>query len=227
MNQDKNDMVKKESEAKTTREPRAQRAARAGKGPEATAPRAERRVTGVSQREEQPRPVRDHNRRWLFLVADLVLLAVIFVAIFFLVSLLTPLSLFSSGGDEVRTVTYTVEFTGVEKDAFATLRKGDAVVDKTTGNVIGTVTDFEPRKYVVYTDRPTDEKDEALDSYVVTKAEYPEEFTTLAVTITVQADYTVGIGYTVEDCRIAVGREYELNFPGCAGKGVCVDFRAE
>ena len=30
------------------------------------------------------------------------------------------------------------------------------------------------------------------------------------------------MGYTAEDCRIAVGRSYDLRFPGYAGKGVCI-----
>lgn len=177
--------------------------------------------------EHREGPKRERSRRGLFLIADVMLLAVIFAAIFFLVSLLTPFTLFDNTEEEARTVTYTVEFKGVDKDAFASLRKGDTVVDKATGAVVGEVTDLEPRKYVVYTDVPTDEKDETLDSHVVTKAEYPEEFTTVSVTITVTADYVAGVGYTVDGCRIAAGREYELNFPGCAGKGTCVEFKAE
>jgi cytoskeletal protein RodZ len=197
MNQDKNDTKKKK------------------KG--AVAPEGERRSM----------PKKERSRRGLFLIADVVLLAVIVAAIFFMVSLLTPFSLFDNNKDEARTVTYTVEFKGVEKDAFASLRKGDTVVDKATGAVVGVVTDLEPRKYVVYTDVPTAEKDETLDSHVVTRTEYPEEFTTVSVTVTVTADYAEGVGYSVDGCRIAVGREYELNFPGCAGKGVCVEFKAE
>lgn len=197
MNQDKNDTKKKK------------------KG--AVAPEGERRSM----------PKKERSRRGLFLIADVVLLAVIVAAIFFMVSLLTPFSLFDNNKDEARTVTYTVEFKGVEKDAFSSLRKGDTVVDKATGAVVGVVTDLEPRKYVVYTDVPTAEKDETLDSHVVTRTEYPEEFTTVSVTVTVTADYAEGVGYSVDGCRIAVGREYELNFPGCAGKGVCVEFKAE
>ena len=90
--------------------------------------------------------------------------------------------------------------------------------------------DYDPwqGKYVKNAyDATKGEKDETLDSHVVTKTEYPEEFTTVSVTITVTAEYTEGVGYTVDGCRIAVGREYELNFPGCAGKGVCVEFKAE
>lgn len=191
------------------------------------APKRGGALPGASTGENQNALKRERSRRGLLLIADVVLLAVIFAAIFFLVSLLTPFSLFDTVQEETRTVTYTVEFKGVEKDAFASLRKGDTVIDKESGTVMGIVTDLEPRKYVVYTDVPTDEKDETLDSHVVTKTEYPEEFTTVAVTITVTSDYVSGVGYTVEDCRIAAGREYELNFPGCAGKGTCVEFKAE
>ncbi|MBQ8356371.1 MAG: DUF4330 family protein [Clostridia bacterium] len=170
-------------------------------------------------------PKKESNRRWLFLVVDILLLAAIVAAVLFLVSLLTPFSLFDSDREEVRRVTYTVELAGVERDSLGALKVGDAVVDSETGATIGVVTAVNSRAYEVYTDVPVEDED--LNSYVVTKATYPEEFNTVTVTLSVDADYEAGVGYTVDDCRIAVGRTYELNFPGYAGSGVCVAFNAE
>lgn len=166
------------------------------------------------------------HRRWLFLLLDVLLLIAVVAAIFFLVLLLTPLDLFGGAGEDQRTVTYTVEFAGVDRDSVEALRVGDSVTDATTGSVIGVVVAVNSRPYEVYTDIPTDEADESLQSHVVTKNTYPDTFNTVTVTIEVLADYKAGEGYLAEDCRIAVGREYDLRFPAYAGNGVCVTFES-
>lgn len=165
------------------------------------------------------------HRRWLFLLVDVLLLAAIVAAILFLISLLTPIKLFDSSAEEVRTLTYTIEIKGVDKATMSALHAGDEVIDKRTGAVIGVVSAIDSRAYEVFAD--TSSKDVALDSFVVDKLIYPEDFNTVTVTLTAEAVYEGGVGYTVDDCRIAVGREYELYFPGYAGEGVCVGLRAE
>ncbi len=171
------------------------------------------------------RPAKEHHRRWLFLLVDILLLAAIVAAVIFLVSLLTPFSLTDRDADETRVITYTVELAGVHRDTVSALHVGDSVTDKETGAVIGTVTAINARAYSVYTDVPSEEKDPVLDSYVVTKTEYPEDFNTVEITIAVEADYTAGVGYSVEDCRIAVGRVYELYFPAYAGRVTCTEMQ--
>ena len=168
---------------------------------------------------------KDSSRRWLFLVVDVLLLAVIVAAIVFIVSLLTPFSLFESEDTEMRQITYTVEIAGVDRDSLSALKVGDPVTDKETGAVIGVVSAVSSRAYEEYTDVLTEDK--ALNSYVVTKVTYPEEFNTVTVTLAVAANYRAGVGYSVEDCRIAVGRTYDLYFPAYAASGVCVECRAE
>ena len=166
------------------------------------------------------------HRRGLFLLLDVFLLVAVVAAIFFLVLLLTPLDLFGGAGDEQRSITYTVEFAGVDSDSVEALRVGDAVTDAATGSVIGVVVAVNSRPYEVYTDIPTEEADETLQSHVVTKNTYPDSFNTVTVTVQVIADYVEGEGYLAEDCRIAVGREYDLRFPAYAGNGVCVTFES-
>ena len=67
-------------------------------------------------------PKRDNTRRWLFLAVDVVLLAAIVAAIVFLVSLLTPFSIFESDGEEARNITYPVELAGVDRDSLGALK---------------------------------------------------------------------------------------------------------
>ena len=182
---------------------------------------------GEAKLNRAERPAREHHRRWLFLLVDVLLLAAIVAAVIFLVSLLTPFTLFKGEADETRTVTYTVELAGVHRDAVSALHVGDSVTDSTTGAVIGTVTAINARSYSVYTDVPSEVKDPVLDSYVVTKAEYPEDFNTVEITISVEADYTAGVGYSVGECRMAVGRSYELYFPAYTGNVTCIELYLE
>ena len=59
------------------------------------------------------------------------------------------------------------------------------------------------------------------------KNTYPDELKTVSVVIVTDAVYESGVGYAVEDCRIAVGRTYQLRFPGFVGSGVCVSCKPE
>ena len=171
------------------------------------------------------------SRRWGLLVVDILLLVTILAAIFFLVVLLTPFDPFGGGETEERTVLYTVEISGVDRDSVQSLHVGDIVTDVDTGSVIGEVVEVASRAYEVYTDLPSTEADLTADGehniHVVTKKIYPEDFQTLAVTIRVTADYEKGVGYWAQDCRIAVGRTYEIRLPAYAGEGVVVTFAEE
>ena len=166
-----------------------------------------------------------HDRRWLFIVVDVVLLAAIVGAIIFLVSLISPKPLFAGGGKEERRLTYTVELSGIEKGSLEALKVGDTVIDRESGAVIGTVSEVASRAYEIYTDVP--EKDAELGSDVVKKSTYPDDLCTVTLTLVVEADYEASVGYSVDGCRIAVGRTYLLGLPSFVGEGVCVEFRAE
>ncbi len=161
------------------------------------------------------------KRKWIFWVVDITLVAVILAAVLFIVSLLTPFSLFG-GGEELRGISYTVEFAGVNSSFVEKLQVGDVVTDAETGKVIGTVSAIDIRPYEVYTDVPSSEKDEELDSFVVTKITYPEGYHTIAVTIKTDAEYREGSGYTAGGTRIAVGRMYTLRLPAYTGEGECI-----
>ena len=173
----------------------------------------------------QGKEKRDQGRRWLFWTVDVLLLVSIVAAILVAVSLLTPFSLFDSNEDETRNITYTVEFAGVDSASISRLQVGDSVVDVKTGSVIGTVSAINNRPYEVYTDTPVEDAELGEDVWVVGTYTYPDSYVTVTVTITVTADYAAGLGYSAEDCRIAVGGEYELRFPSYTASGVCTGIR--
>ena len=164
----------------------------------------------------------ERRRRWFFLLVDILLLLVVLTAVFFLVVILTPLDLFKGSKIEERSIVYTVELAGVDRDSIEALAVGDTVTDTQTGSAIGIVTEVHSRPYEAYTDIPTTEMDAGLNSYLVTKNTYPDNFKTVTVTVRATADYESGIGYTVERSRIAVGRSYDLRFSSYSGSGVCV-----
>lgn len=164
-------------------------------------------------------PPAEKKRRGLFLLMDLLLLLCIVSAAFFLILAFTPLRLGTDA--EQREVVYTVELAGVEKDFVSLLQEGDVVTDAATGVVIGTVSEIRIRPYEAYTTLPTTDVDAELGKHVVRKTTN-EDLNTVTVTVRVGADYKVGEGYAVQGRRIAVGAEYELQFPAYAGKGVCL-----
>ncbi|MBE6702604.1 MAG: DUF4330 family protein [Ruminococcaceae bacterium] len=184
--------------------------------------KAERKRRRAQQEEKEPKQA--NSRRWLFLLVDLLLLAVIVVAVIFLISLLTPWSVFDNDKAQRQQITYTVEIAGVDQGSLAALQVGDTVTDRKTGAVIGTVTAINNRDYEVYSRLPSDKIDEDLGAFVVEKVTYPEDsgLMTVTVTLTVEADYEKGVGYTVGDSRIAVGRSFDLVFRNYTDTGVCV-----
>ncbi|MBQ3483602.1 MAG: DUF4330 family protein [Clostridia bacterium] len=184
-----------------------------------------RRKRGFGKQPSSDHEKKDQSRRWLFWTVDILLVVAIVAAVLVAVSLLTPFSLFGSGEDELRSITYTVEFVGVDSEQVSQLKVGDTVTDVKTGSVIGTVSAINNRPYEVYTDTPIPDKELGEDVYVVGTYTYPDSYVTLTVTISVTAEYRAGLGYSAEDCRIAVGSEYELRFPSYTASGSCIGMR--
>ena len=164
---------------------------------------------------------KEGRRRWLFLLVDLLLLASIAAIVIFLVSLLTPWSIFDKDDAETRSITYTVEIAGVDQASLAALERDDVVTDRETGAVLGTVVDVSIRPYEVW--------DDTAEGESVGKITYPEEsgLKTVTVTLTVDASYIAGVGYTVGDTRIAVDRTLQLAFRNYAATGVCVSLNVK
>lgn len=160
------------------------------------------------------------RHRWLFLLVDVLLILAILAAVFFIVSLLTPFPFSKKDKAEIRTVSYTVELTGVSSATLNALHVGDTVTNAETGAAIGTVKAVDVRPYETFGERY--EYDSAVGSNVVTRITYPDTLNTVSVTIEASAAYVANRGYTANGCRIAVGMTYTLLFPEYTGSGVCV-----
>ncbi len=162
----------------------------------------------------------EKKRRGLFFVMDVFLLLAIVGVIFLLVLAFTPLSLFGDNA-EPRQIFYTVELAGVDQSFVSSFHEGDAVTDADTGSQMGEIMQIKIREYEAYTNVPTPEIDPEFGKHVVRK-ETNENLKTVTVVIRVTAEYTEEVGYTAEECRIAVGREYQLRFPSYTDNGVCI-----
>lgn len=176
-------------------------------------------MTPNGKRRDAARP---NTRKGLYLAVDILLLAVIVAAIFFLVVLLTPFNPFEKSDKTDCTLHYTVELTNVEEDVIDLLLEGDRVIDAQTGSVIGEIMLKDKREYTYYSDVAVKNG----DAYVAKKESVEDRYTVI-LTLHADAVYEEGVGYTVDNSRIAVGREYELHFPSCAVKGVCVTLTEE
>jgi hypothetical protein len=165
-------------------------------------------------------PAADKKRRGLFLVMDVFLLIGIVGIIFLLILAFTPLTLFGNHS-EPRQIFYTVEFAGVDQSFLSSFHEGDSVVDVATGSSMGEITQIKIREYEAYTNVPTPEIDPEFGKHVVRK-ETNEKLKTVTVVLRVTAEYTPEVGYTAQECRIAVGKEYQLRFPSYTDSGVCI-----
>lgn len=165
----------------------------------------------------------EKKRRGLFLMMDLLLLVCILAAVLLLVLAFTPLSLFGTRATPTE-IEYTVELSGVDKSFVPLIKKGDLVTDAETGSVLGTIEEIKVREYEKYIEMA--QPDPSLDNAYVVRKETNEDLSTLTLTILVTADYYSGEGYKAEECRIAVGREYEMIFQGYTQSGVCLSVRA-
>lgn len=176
-----------------------------------------RNQTDVGARVKQHGADHQRARKGLFLAVDILLLVAIIAAIFFLVVLLTPMNPFRREAGTACELQYTIELANVESDVIELLHEGDVVIDAATGREIGEIQLKDKREYTYYSDVAVSNG----DAYVVEK-EHASDRYTVTLTIRASAVYEEGVGYTVDHCRVAVGREYELHFPSYAGRGVCV-----
>ena len=162
----------------------------------------------------------EKKRRGLFLAMDIFLLLGIVGMIFLLILAFTPLTLFTEKA-ETRQIFYTVEFSGVDQGFVSSFHEGDAVVDVDTGSQMGEIVQIKIREYEAYTNVPTPDIDPEFGKHVVRK-ETNEKLKTVTVVFRVTAEYTPEVGYAAEECRIAVGKEYQLRFPSYTDNGVCI-----
>ena len=146
----------------------------------------------------------------LVLIAVGVILAVIFV--------LDPFSLNVMGKAEHKvTIEYTLRIENVEGILIDKIHTRDEVVDASLKTSLGYVNAVE--NDTPYTEAYYNSKED-----VVSMTEYPDRYD-LVVTVTAEAVFTEGVGYTVNGRRVAVGAEFYLMFPDYVGSGYCISMR--
>ena len=122
-------------------------------------------------------------------------------------------------GENVK-LEYTVEISGISQEMAAKIRVGDQVLDGENAYVIGSVTNTEIDDCVEYVYNEASGRIEAVA--------YTDEGSSssvrknLLITITADARYAAGKGYTVNGYRVAVNQDMQLCFPGYTGEGQCI-----
>lgn len=162
------------------------------------------------------------SRRFNFV--DFLLILLVLAIIAGAVYLFSPGSFFQkAGASEQGTLSYTVEFHGVDGEYLNKIKENDIVVDSVTKSSLGTVTavDYNTKQRVLeYV------KNEVDGTYTGVLSEYPDQYTVL-VTITAPAEHVSGDGYFVNNCRIAVGEGMALRFPDFVAEGHCISMIPE
>lgn len=112
---------------------------------------------------------------------------------------------------------YTVMVECVDGDFASKIRTGEQVYDSSSKSLLGTVSSIESDTlYSVY---EYDSKENAILS-----RKYTDKYN-VSITISANAKFVDGVGYNIEERRVAVGQEMALRFPGCVAKAYCVEMR--
>lgn len=160
------------------------------------------------------------DRKRLINLVDIVLILMILSIIVVFVFVLAPGA--ELNREDVQTVKleYTVEISGISKEMLAKINIGDQVFDEKDRYVIGTVTNTEIDDCVEYV---YNEESGRIEAVAYTDdGNASSVLKNVLVTITANAQYSKGKGYTVNGYRIAVNREMSLCFPGYSGNGQCI-----
>ena len=158
---------------------------------------------------------------------DLIFVLIILLAIATLVYIFSPVS-FIEGlvNNESRTVQYTVEISKVDEDFINKIKENDTVVDSVSKNTIGTVTAVDYNTKYSELQLIETKLDDGSVKKSGTLVEYPKKYNVI-VTITANAEYSSGEGYTVNAKRIAVGEKMSLRFPDYICEGYCIGITQE
>lgn len=158
------------------------------------------------------------KKRGKFNWVDLLILALAIIVLLAVILILTPFSETSLVGNGKKVVLeYTVELEYVEASLTDNIQLGDRALNAATKTELGRVNMI--KNDILYAEAYYDRE---LDS--VSMKEYPDRYN-LQITITSDALFESGVGYTVKGTRVAVGGEYSLMFPNYLGTGHCISIR--
>ncbi len=157
--------------------------------------------------------------RFNFIDCILIIIFLLVIATVFYV--FTPYSAIKKlASNQTREIQYTVEISGVDEKFINMIKENDLAVDAVSKNSLGTVVRVEYSKYTQlnYVPSENSETEGVLVEGVL--SEYPNKHN-ITITISATADYEAGIGYSVNNRRIAVGEKISLRFPDYSGEGYC------
>ena len=157
--------------------------------------------------------VKKHRVRFNF-IDVLIFLALLLIAAI-IINMFVPLSIlnrFNKSKEEQ--IQYTVELLAVDEAFIYNIAENNVVIDAVSKHELGKVINVDNNTH--YSELKYNEN-EALGWL----SPYPDKYNML-VTITVNAEYDEGEGYSVGDRRIAVGEKLSLRFPNFSAEGYCI-----
>ena len=157
----------------------------------------------------------DKKRRVGFNFVDVLLIIFVLAIVLVAINIISPMSVLDRffKNDE-KTISYTVEFLGVDEDYVNKILENDTVVDSVSKHTLGKVAAVDNNAQ--YT---TLEYNETDGSAVL--AAHEGKYNVI-ITVTASGEYKEGEGYSVNDRRIAVGEKMSLRFPNFAAEGYCI-----
>ena len=157
------------------------------------------------------------GKKGRFNIVDFILLLILAAIVAAIVLYFIPGAFNRITATDETDITFVLEFRGVDEDFVANIKNGDSVYDSSRNYQLGSV--------------------KSVESYAYNKLVYNEEtgvaemknvpgLTNLVVTVTTQAIYNYGDGYSVNGERIAVGRAYDISLPKFNGSAYCIELSA-
>ena len=165
--------------------------------------------------------VKSKKKKGGFNFVDFLLILIAVAIIVGVVYLFSPISVLKNATKAVSgTLDYTVEIKNVDVSFIDNIKENDIVIDSVSKNTLGTVSAVDHNtKYTELSYKLADEEQE--QQYEGFMMEYPDRYN-VSVTITAPADYIAGQGYSVNNCRVAVGEKLSLRFSDFVCEGYCV-----
>ena len=162
------------------------------------------------------KPVKKKKGR--FNLMDLILVLIAVGIALFVLLVLDPFSIHMFRAEEQGvTLEYTLRIENVEGAFLDKIRIRDEVIDSSIKVSLGYVNAVE--NDIPYTEPYYDSEED-----VVSMKEYPNRYD-MIITVTADAVFTEGVGYTVNGRRVAVGSQFYLMFPEFLGEGYCISMR--
>lgn len=168
----------------------------------------------INKSTPSPKKIKGKNR---INFVDFVVLILIIGIIALSVMIFSPNDLGILNDNTTAEIEYTICFTNVPSEIINNIKIGNTAIDSASKCDLGDVERIRNNeKYFEY----------AIDQ--ITQMPVIQTFHdryNIYVTIRSSAEYTEEVGYTVNGCRIAVGKEFNVRFPTYSGTGYCVDMK--